>query len=684
MAKHLARRGGVWWARLVVPERLRQAAGRREFIQSCQTHELHVAKLVSAILVADWRRQLLALESVAMSADVLKLIDKAPALTVGGYLSLDEAAGLIGVGRSQILRIATSYGLQLYCRLSNVPGFVLLRADLERDVADSLRCIVPFPSQMPESAVETTYSGVLPLPDSPQIASAIIADDLERIDLVLFDVPEAPGKVFAPDHAVWRDVGRLEVSASKIEAIRARLARDLTPEQIQRAQETRRFGVQSATVSGGQAGKSADKLFSQAVEAYCADANGLPKTLRSEAEQRQRKAAMLLFAEFMGDLPLCEIDAAKLRAFRDGPLRTLPGNANRLPNELKRATMPETIEALKADGRPWPTMSLEMQRERMLWLCRLFKWLHTNQQWIAADPSAPLEGETGMSKADQDEIRRRRKSQDDDDEEGVRIFAPDELKLIFVQPHYQTGNGAHITKGNARWYPFEYWLPLLGLYGGLRIKEASQLHLTDVRQESGVWCLDLNEKSPDKKLKNEQSWRLVPLAPVLVELGFLDYCNRLKAEGFRRVFPELTWAKTDAKYAKEPIRKMSAMLASLGMPRDHTRVFHNFRHVCNNALARVSMEALPYADADLRKFVRYSVIGHKPGGDVNMEFYLHRHMDESAALVAAVQYELPPIAKFDIDRGIEAVRAAISNKKGERRGREDMGPAWLETSDPSY
>lgn len=63
MSTHLVRRGGIWWTRLVVPARLRVAAGRREFIQSCRTHELVIAKMVAAVLLADWRKQLLQLDS---------------------------------------------------------------------------------------------------------------------------------------------------------------------------------------------------------------------------------------------------------------------------------------------------------------------------------------------------------------------------------------------------------------------------------------------------------------------------------------------------------------------------------------------------------------------------------------------------------------------------------------------
>jgi hypothetical protein len=54
----LFRRGGVWWARIVVPAQLRQEAGRREFVKSTRAHDLPVAKLVASIMLSDWRRQL--------------------------------------------------------------------------------------------------------------------------------------------------------------------------------------------------------------------------------------------------------------------------------------------------------------------------------------------------------------------------------------------------------------------------------------------------------------------------------------------------------------------------------------------------------------------------------------------------------------------------------------------------
>lgn len=65
---------------MVIPVGLRPAAGRREFSQSCRTHDLPTAKLVAAALLCRWRHMLLTLESLTMTIDVLKFIEGSPFL----------------------------------------------------------------------------------------------------------------------------------------------------------------------------------------------------------------------------------------------------------------------------------------------------------------------------------------------------------------------------------------------------------------------------------------------------------------------------------------------------------------------------------------------------------------------------------------------------------------------------
>jgi len=131
MQSHLVRRGSIWWARLIVPQRLRAAAGRREFIQSCRTHELVIAKLVAAALLSSWRKQIFQLESRHMSIDVLRLVDGSPILTGEGWVPLSTASDMSGISQKQLLRLAASGGLGLWCRVPRLAGYLVPTCDLE-------------------------------------------------------------------------------------------------------------------------------------------------------------------------------------------------------------------------------------------------------------------------------------------------------------------------------------------------------------------------------------------------------------------------------------------------------------------------------------------------------------------------------------------------------------------------
>lgn len=179
--------------------------------------------------------------------------------------------------------------------------------------------------------------------------------------------------------------------------------------------------------------------------------------------------------------------------------------------------MAATVVALLDGGVKWPSMTAKAQHERLLWVNQMFAWL-VAQEWVTENPTIAVLGEQTQTaasrKAQRQAVAARAETADDDDR---RAFTPEELKLIFGQTHYKTGNGAHIT-GNGRWYPFEFWLPIIGLLAGCRIGEICQLCLDDIRQsDDGTFYFDINETTPDKSLKNANAVRQIPVSPVLVE-----------------------------------------------------------------------------------------------------------------------------------------------------------------------
>jgi len=371
----------------------------------------------------------------------------------------------------------------------------------------------------------------------------------------------------------------------------------------------------------------------------------------------------MLLSDFMGDMKLGDITTDKLRTFRDEHLATVPLRLNHAETKFKTKGVIATIKAIRDSGSEWPSLTPTEQDDRMSKLCRLFRWL--KGEWLTVDISEPLQGVSVMT-------REQQKAQDLLQKETRRkSFTPDELTLIFDQSWFKTGSGiaAEASGINRHWGTFEYWFPLIAMHGGQRIGEISQLHLSDVRQTSkGIWYFDINEDSKDKNLKNTDSARVVPLHPRLIDCGLIEWVEALKQNGYKRLFPELTWSE-GTRYRKEPVRRMSMTLKALGMERNGSKVFHSFRHTVNNMMIRQDKEK------DSSQLFRKRLLGHSAGEDVNISTYFEDFTaDEMATYVARFEAGIKVPVKFDIPAGLASIEKAIKRKLGERRGKEDMGP----------
>lgn len=659
------RPSGVWVARLVVPARLRAAVGRVEFIQSTSTSNLAVAKVVAGKLLTQWRRRLLQLDQMENYEELLRLVEGSPALQIGGHLPLRQAAEGAGLDPSVLLRQAAAGKAELFVRCNCEPGFVVSLNSLRRAMArngpgqdnqNDLRLdhgplVIPGPDQMPTDAMPHEAAGVFRLcaEDVPGIATAMLAGKPVQIVALDWRVPEV---LFVPDRTLVRTVDEIEVVAADVDALRRRLASAVDPARLEGARALRLASVQGRA---GKTSKSGHKRLSEALDAYAREF--LPQHIRKPAEIERVRVGISLLIEFMGDVTLDEVDAEFLRTFRNGPLATVLARENVVRAKYGTTSMRASIEAVKGTG--WKIMSAAERDLRMQWIGRMMSWLH-RQGWISEDPALGLRGESVQSKAERAATDRAKKPR--------LPFDRDELHAIFQVPWYRAGRGEMTQGGRTKrsFQPFRYWLPLLALYGGFRIGEACQLWLSDLQQTAaGTWFIDVNEASADKSLKTTWSARRVPLHPVVLEAGFVEWCARLRSAGYQRVFPELAWSDR-VQYAKEPIRAHTQLFEQLGMVRDGTKTFHSFRHNLNTALER-----LPGVTDVARK----RVMGHLPGEGVNERHYLQdRSPDEAIEFIRMVRFDVPTVAAFDLAAGLVAVRDALARKLGERIGKEDMGP----------
>ncbi|MBY5806113.1 integrase [Rhizobium leguminosarum bv. viciae] len=124
--------------------------------------------------------------------------------------------------------------------------------------------------------------------------------------------------------------------------------------------------------------------------------------------------------------------------------------------------------------------------------------------------------------------------------------SPEEVKPIFSSPIYtgslndQRGRG---KPGPHVFHDAAYFLPILLTYLGGRRREFAGLALDDIAEDDHGLVLMLRTNQ-FRRLKNEQSKRVLPLPGEMIRLGFMDYCVALKELGYEAVFPDLISDKT--------------------------------------------------------------------------------------------------------------------------------------------
>ena len=171
-------------------------------------------------------------------------------------------------------------------------------------------------------------------------------------------------------------------------------------------------------------------------------------------------------------------------------------------------------------------------------------------------------------------------------------FTEQEIKTIFSVKDYLYTTKTYINKGKYA----NYWVPLIGLFTGMRANEICSLYLDNIREISGNhrskrWCFDVKQEEdrPDKRLKNLSSIRIVPIHQTLLDLGFIDFLNLIKKLPDRkRVFEELPYK--EGLYSRNISRFWNtSYLPKIGIKTDKNG-FHSLRHSVIDHLKQKGIE----------------------------------------------------------------------------------------------
>jgi len=276
--------------------------------------------------------------------------------------------------------------------------------------------------------------------------------------------------------------------------------------------------------------------FSEVQERYVTEVEkGESWTEKTKAENL---SIFALFVRVKGDLPIDQVDRSLLADYKS-VLMSLPPNMNKSPRYKDLSI--DDILALKPDK----TITVNTLNKYIRRLSGLFNFAVRNG-YMSTNPAE------GMQIKSQ-----KRADQERDD------YSREDLEKLFGSKEYR--DGKHQKS-------YAFWTPLIALYTGCRLEEVCQLHLDDIRQEGGVWVFDINDKN-EKRLKNMSSERLVPIHPMLIDLGLLDHVRILKNNGETRLFPELRQSRDGGQTVSKWFGRYKLRLG-FGAGQN----FHSFRH----------------------------------------------------------------------------------------------------------
>lgn len=174
-------------------------------------------------------------------------------------------------------------------------------------------------------------------------------------------------------------------------------------------------------------------------------------------------------------------------------------------------------------------------------------------------------------------------------------FLTTQLQAIFMAPLYtgcrDDGHG-YATPGPERPRNARFWIPLLSMFGGLRLNEACQLDVADIRRIDDVDCFVITERSEDdqtdKRLKTSSSERVVPIHAMLIDLGFMEFVRQRQRAGETKLFGEVGMGATG--YRSTTFSAWFRRFVAKAGADSQKTCFHSFRHGFRDALREARID----------------------------------------------------------------------------------------------
>lgn len=279
----------------------------------------------------------------------------------------------------------------------------------------------------------------------------------------------------------------------------------------------------------------------------------------SPQTKKQAEVGFRLWEEFAGDRPVREYSRAEAGDFIK-VLKKLPGTHGKSRTHVPLGEAIKLAEEKRSAGQTIPGLTLKTIKRHFSALSQYWIWLRQRGHVDENIFSGFTFPGTKSSKKKRD------------------IWSAEDLERLI----------------RAEWFGADrkssyYWMPLVGLFSGMRLEEIARLRPQhDVVEVDGIWVFELQDHPDGWSPKTEAGERTVPVHSALIELGFIDFVKQRRRQNAERVFGDLQPGGPDQKYGYRFSREFSKRKIALGVGKK--TCFHSFRHTVRDYLESEDLE----------------------------------------------------------------------------------------------
>jgi|GEM_PF-2527902 len=176
--------------------------------------------------------------------------------------------------------------------------------------------------------------------------------------------------------------------------------------------------------------------------------------------------------------------------------------------------------------------------------------------------------------------------------ESRKVWTIEQLCDLFNSPIWTGRKGRDhrqtYHEGKNFYKDVYFWMPILGIYTGMRREELCKLRVADFQERDGIPFITVNDEFG--RLKTGSSIREVPIHPDLYQFGLKDLLMAAKEDKDGRIFFELKRGPL-YKWGEQYSKEFGIYRKKVGIY-EHLRDFHALRHTFASYLYDSTREIL--------------------------------------------------------------------------------------------